>query len=76
MMARKQVFLKLTPTGIEALVCQDISERQQRGIKKYGTTVDENPLTRLQWLTHLYEELLDAAVYAKKQIVDMGKENK
>lgn len=53
-------------SGIEALVCKDIAERQQVGIAKYGTTVEDNPLRPEEWLNHLYEELLDASVYIKK----------
>ena len=45
-------------SGIEKLVCHDIAERQQFGIKKYGITVEENPLTQKQWLTHAYQEAL------------------
>ena len=45
-----------------------ITERQQRGIAKYGTTVEDNPLALRQWAQHFYEELLDGAVYAKKVI--------
>lgn len=56
------------PSGIEKMVCEDITRRQQEGIKKYGTTVGENPLTTKQWQQHLYEELLDAAIYQKKLI--------
>jgi hypothetical protein len=55
-------------TGIEAAVCADIAKRQRRGIAKYGKTVWENPLQFVQWLEHFYEELLDAAVYAKRII--------
>lgn len=53
-------------TGVEARVCQDIADRQTKGVKKYGTTVGQNPLNLAQWLQHMYEELLDAAVYAKR----------
>jgi hypothetical protein len=56
---------KLTVTGIEALVCTDIAHRQQVGISKYKTTVIDNPLPPEAWMQHLYEELLDAAVYVK-----------
>lgn len=61
------------PTGIEKLVCEDIAKRQQAGIKKYGVTVADNPITELQWQQHLYEELLDAAVYARKLIELIGR---
>lgn len=53
-------------TGTEAKVCKDIAERQDFGRIKYGFTVAENPLTPEQWLTHLYQELLDGAIYAKR----------
>jgi hypothetical protein len=62
-----------TPTGIEAQVCADIAARQAKGVMKYGTTVDANPLTLEQWLTHAYEECLDQAVYLKKCIVEARK---
>lgn len=55
-------------TGTELAVCKDISMRQQLGIMKYGTTVSENPLTRAQWRQHLYEELLDAVIYLKREM--------
>jgi hypothetical protein len=54
--------------GTEAAVCEDIARRQQVGIKKYGQTVAENPLTHRQWLQHGYEEALDLAVYLKRAI--------
>ena len=65
--------MSTTPTGTEAAVCKDIAERQAHGINKYGTTVADNPLNLLQWLLHGYEEHLDAAVYLKRAIQEMGK---
>lgn len=59
--------------GTEAEVCNDIAQRQQKGILKYGTTVRENPLELRQWLQHQYEELLDAAVYCKRAIEELDK---
>jgi hypothetical protein len=57
-----------SPTGIEAIVCTDITERQRLGVAKYGTTVKDNPLTLKQWLQHAYEECLDQAVYLRRAI--------
>ena len=62
------VFL---PEGIEAEVCADIARRQQMGINKYGTTIAENRLSLRCWLTHQYEELLDAAIYCKRAIAEI-----
>lgn len=46
-------------------VSQDLYDRQQLGIKKYGCRVDQSPDDMLQ---HLYEELLDACMYIKTEI--------
>jgi len=54
--------------GTELAVCNDIAMRQTMGIKKYGMTVSDNPLTKAQWRQHLYEELLDAVVYLKREM--------
>lgn len=57
--------------GIEGLVVLDICQRQEFGIKKYGTTVAENPLTLKQWLQHAYEECLDQAIYLRRAIEEI-----
>jgi hypothetical protein len=59
--------------GIEALVCEDIARRQEIGISKYHTTVLDNPLPPEAWANHLYEELLDAAVYLKKILYELSR---
>jgi len=40
--------------------------RSQRGIQKYGITLDKNELSNREWLQHLQEELMDAALYVEK----------
>ena len=62
------VFL---PDGTEAEVCADIARSQQMGINQYGTTVAENRLSLREWLSHQYEELLDAAIYCKRAIAEI-----
>lgn len=62
------------PQGIEAMVCADIARRQALGIAKYGKTVSDNPLSLRQWLNHQYEELLDAAVYCRRAIAEIDRE--
>ena len=60
-----------TPSGIEADVCKDIAERQQKGIAKYGVTVADNPLSQREWHQHAYEEALDLAIYLKRSLAEM-----
>ena len=63
-----------TPTGTEARVCADIAQRQALGVKKYGTTVEDNPLTLRAWLQHAYEETLDQAIYLRRSIEQIDRE--
>ena len=56
---------------IEAKVIQDIKDRQERGMLKYGVTVADNPLSLRDWLQHQYEELLDAAIYCRRAIQEI-----
>ena len=39
--------------------------RSQAGLLKYRTTLERKDLTRLEWLNHLQQELLDAANYVQ-----------
>ena len=41
-------------------------ERSSVGIEKYGTTLDRQDLSTLEWLKHLQEELMDATLYIEK----------
>ena len=41
-------------------------ERSNEGIKKYGTTLENNSLPLMEWLNHLQEELMDATLYIEK----------
>lgn len=58
-------------SGTEARVCADIAQRQLMGLRKYGTTVADNPLSQRQWLQHAYEEALDLAIYLRRSIEQM-----
>ena len=42
------------------------AERSRVGIEKYGTTLERNDLSLLDWLNHLQEELMDATLYIEK----------
>lgn len=48
----------------------DLQKREQKGIKTYGTKLDDADLNKEQLLNHLYEELLDASFYIKRLIND------
>ena len=46
-------------------IVEDLHSRTARGLYKYGTTLDGN--NKDDFMNHLYEELLDAVQYIKKE---------
>jgi len=50
---------------VESVIDQ-FKDRSNVGIKKYGTTLDREDLTMLEWLIHLQQELMDATLYIEK----------
>lgn len=63
----------MTDSVTLAAVIEDLRLREQRGILKYGTTVDRTDLTLAQWLQHAYEEALDLAVYLRRVIEETAR---
>ena len=48
---------------IEDEVCRKIQQRAEVGLAKYGVSLERTDLTKLEWLIHLQEELMDASGY-------------
>ena len=57
---------------VESVIDQ-FRTRAEAGKRKYGTTMERDDLTLMQWLQHLQEELMDAAVYVEKLKGEMEK---
>lgn len=47
-------------------VVESYKKRSNEGIRKYGTTLERNDLSLLEWLNHLQEELMDATLYIER----------
>ena len=56
---------------IENIVCAKIKLRAALGKKKYGTTMERDDLTPLDWPKHAQEEAMDLAVYLEKLIQEL-----
>lgn len=54
------------PCPIAKRVAESIIDRSRVGFKKYGVNANRGDLTLIEWLQHLQEELMDAAVYVEK----------
>lgn len=59
---------------IEDAVAAKLLNRAEVGKRKYGVTMERNDLTLMEWLNHLQEEVMDAAVYIEKLMIVMQKE--
>ena len=47
-------------------VISKFQDRSNVGIQKYGTTLDRNDLTTLEWINHAQEEAMDFILYLEK----------
>lgn len=53
-----------------AEVINDMREREAKGKKEYGTTLDRQDLSENDWIYYAYEEALDLSLYLKKIIIN------
>lgn len=60
---------------IEDLVIRKIRERRERGINKYGVSMERDDLSLIDWLTHAQEEAMDLAVYLEKIICTLKEQS-
>jgi len=57
----------------EEQVIKKIRARAEVGKNKYGVTMERTDLDTMEWLVHLQEELMDAAVYVERLLNDFKK---
>jgi hypothetical protein len=69
MLEEVEIIPEDKPIHVDPILIKVYSKYQERsnaGIKKYGTTLENNTLPLLDWLNHLQEELMDATLYIEK----------
>lgn len=47
-------------------VIKQFKQRSEIGINKYGTTLDRDDLSTLEWLNHAQQEAMDFCLYLEK----------
>ena len=55
-------------------LCSELQQRRRMGLSKYGVSIDDNKLSRAQWLQHAKEEALDMAEYLQRLIDEENKQ--
>ena len=58
--------MEYTKDTIVNNVIQSFVERSNVGLQKYGTTLDRDDLSVLDWIQHAQEELMDGILYLEK----------
>ena len=59
-----------TMSLVEDTVISKIMERARVGERKYGTTMERQDLSKLDWLIHAQEEAMDLCVYLERLIME------
>ena len=55
-------------SAVEDAVCGKIQGRALVGLNKYGTTMEREDFSKLDWLIYAQEEAMDLVVYLEKLI--------
>jgi len=55
-----------TEDKIVESVVNSFLQRSEVGIKKYGTTLNRNDLSTLEWIEHAQQEAMDMILYLEK----------
>lgn len=63
---KQEELIELPECPIASKVMKTVADRAAEGMKTYGTTLQDNPLTTVEWIDHTIEELLDAANYLER----------
>jgi len=55
----------MTDKIVEAVI-EELRSRSEVGFKKYGTNLEREDLTTIEWLDHARQEALDFALYLQR----------
>ena len=58
--------MEYTKDSIVNSVIHSFIQRSNVGLQKYGTTLDRDDLSVLEWIQHAQEEHMDAILYLEK----------
>jgi len=64
---------EIKPCSIVESVRQQLLDRSNVGLLKYGVTLDRDDLSLLDWLEHAKQEQMDSVLYLEKIIQELRK---
>jgi hypothetical protein len=71
-MSRKINYTDFIPDSIVDTILNKFVDRAEMGFKKYNNTLDRKDLSKVEWINHAQEELMDGILYLErlKQEID------
>ena len=77
MSSQKIKYTDFIPDSIVQSILEKFVNRAEMGFNKYNNTLDRNDLSKLEWINHAQEELMDGILYLQrlKQEIQNGQES-
>ena len=71
-MSRKINYTDFIPDSVVDAILNKFVDRAEMGFVKYNNTLDRKDLSKLEWINHAQEELMDGILYLErlKQEID------
>lgn len=63
-------------SAIEERVIEKIRERADRGLGKYGVTMERQDLDITEWVEHAQMEAMDLSIYLERILVEINSSGK
>ena len=77
-MSKKINYTSFIPDSVVDAILNKFVDRAEMGFVKYSNTLDRKDLSKLEWINHAQEELMDGILYLerlKQEIVDQATES-
>jgi len=65
-MSRKINYTSFVPDSIVDSILNKFVDRAEMGFNKYNNTLDRKDLSKVEWINHAQEELMDGILYLER----------
>lgn len=65
-MSKKINYTSFTPDSVVDSILNKFVDRAEMGFTKYNNTLDRKDLSKLEWINHAQDELMDGILYLER----------
>ena len=65
-MSKKINYTSFVPDSVVDSILNKFVDRAEMGFTKYNNTLDRKDLSKLEWINHAQEELMDGILYLER----------